>query len=281
MKKWTQEQRALRELFVERHVHGMGGEVARELGVAPVAVYSFKRGEKPFPEEKLASLRDFLAPRSPRPAPPVREKRPVLPGPTDQEAVRALLVKRHVYGMGLEIGKELGIAPHALHSFKRGRRRFSKEKLAALRAFLMRERSDPQIPVRELLLECLLSGHVSGSEVARRFGLNRSTVSRFKDGELSFPAERLEELAAYLRARSPKSASGARIALRSEGRSPSPALMAPLGKKRAAPRDVGAFSPPLRTVLADLAIRFASGLIRAALSEPLAELRSIVDEFPR
>jgi hypothetical protein len=187
--------------------------------------------------------------------------------------VRKLLVERYVHGMGREIGRELRIVPATLYRFKKGGQMHSKEKLASMREFLLRERSDPQVPIRALLVQSLSRRVVSASDVARRFRLHRSTVSRFKAGTLPFPTEQLEELEAYLRTHLAQTAGEPRIATPPVRKLPRPGRRTPRPRgERATRRASGATGSPLRVVLIELATRFAEALIEVVRLEPLREL---------
>ena len=118
---------------------------------------------------------------------------------TAQEEVRALLDERYARGIGVAIERELGVDKNFVYRFHRGRSPFPDAKLDALRAFLRREREDPQAKVRALLVANLARKRVRAVDIARRFDVNRATVSRFKDGALPFPASKLDALDAYLR----------------------------------------------------------------------------------
>ncbi len=181
-------------------------------------------------------------------------------------AARALLVERYVQGMGMEIAAHLGVAADTVSRFKRGGR-FPNEKLEELLGFLAtKDLAPPQQPVRELLVACLSQRVVHAADIARRFDVNKATVSRFKDGRLSFPAEKLDALASYLHEQGRRA--GKSLSNGPSERAPSMLIGHPTVESRAVAR-AHAVAPALslREVLVQLATAFAGRLVEAALAE--------------
>ena len=191
-----------------------------------------------------------------------------------QEEVRALLHERYARGIGVEIERALGVNKDFVYRFHGGRSPFPDAKLDALRAFLLREREDPQAKVRALLVANLARKRVRAVDIARRFDVNRATVSRFKDGALSFPASKLDALDAYLRARmNERSDHVEETASSPGGNAPKAHARATRRRSVAASTERPTRADQIEAALATLATQFAWTLIEAARQHALvAEL---------
>ena len=186
-------QESVRALLARHYYFGLGTLITRELRVSAATILHFRLGLSPFPAKKLEGLHTLLA------------RLPQAPGPESglgwsQESVRALLVPRYNRVLSHEIADAIDV-PHAwVMRFKGGEFPLPQDKLRLLRAFLGREAPSElaQRRCRELLAACLAEKRVRSAELARRFGVSRSVVSRFKDGLLAFPVSKLAALEKYL-----------------------------------------------------------------------------------
>ena len=182
---------------------------------------------------------------------------------TAQEEVRALLQERYAHGIGVEIESELGVAKSVVYQFHGGHSPFPSAKLDALRSFLLREREDPQAKVRALFVASLAQKRVRSIDIARRFDVNKATVSRFKDGALPFPASKLDALDAYLRA-STNEPRDEKTASRPAGEAPVARARARRPRFEAASAMHSTRAEQIEAALVAQATRFAWALIEAA-----------------
>ncbi len=187
----------------------------------------------------------------------------------EQRAVRALLFQRWQHGLGLALGKELNVSNHHVSAFKRGVRPFPAAKLRALREALLRANPDRQSDVRRLFVRRLAQGRVRAADVARAYGIHRSTVSRFQGGTLPFPVERLEEFEAYLKAL-PRDRSVKRWTGR-ERYAPTRQRNAKVAETEG-PRPPVAEQTHLRRIVEEMARRFAGAILEVVATEPLGDV---------